>query len=202
MGEGLTEREQDAAAGSARQIGLVAIFGAFFRLGVTSFGGNTAAWIYRDIVERRGWIDNPAYLSGVAISRILPGSGGVSLTVQVGQRLRGAAGALAAVSGLLSGPFAIVLGLAAGWRRVEGVAALQAVLDGMGAAAVGLTFATGLKLMPRARQRVAPLAMAIATAVAVGVLGWPLVPVVLVLAPVGIGLEALSGRRGQGRRDA
>jgi len=191
----------DTAVGPARQIGLAAIFGAFFRLGVTSFGGNTAAWVYRDIVERRRWIDNAAFLSDVAISRMLPGSGGVSLTVQVGQRLRGAAGAFAAVFGLLSGPFAIVLGLAAGWRRIEGVAALQAVLDGMGAAAVGLTFATGLKLMPRAGRRPAPLAMALATVLAVGVLRWPLIPVVLVLAPIGVGLEVLAERRGRARRN-
>jgi hypothetical protein len=35
----------------------------------------------------------------------MPGSGGVNLTVQVGQRLRGSAGAAAAVGGLLSGPW-------------------------------------------------------------------------------------------------
>jgi chromate transporter len=185
----------------APQIGLSAIFIAFFRLGITSFGGNTAAWLYRDIVERRGWLDNPAFLSGLAISRILPGSGGVSLTLQAGQRLRGARGALAAVFGLLCGPFAIVLGLAAGWRRIAGVAVLQAVLDGMGAAAVGLTLANGLRLMPRFERRVAPLAMTLVTALAVGVLRWPMVPVVLILAPIGIGIEALAQRRARSRRD-
>jgi chromate transporter len=191
-----------AAGGSAARIGLTAIFGAFFRLGITSFGGNTAAWLYREIVERRRWIDNPGFLSGLAVSRILPGSGGVSLTVQVGQRLRGPAGAVVAVLGLLSGPLVIVLALAAGWRRIEGVAALQAALDGVGAAAVGLTFATGLKLMPRQERRPAPLAVALATMLAVGVLRWPMVPVVLVLAPIGIGSEALARHRGKGGRDA
>jgi chromate transporter len=191
----VTKPAEDAALGPSRQIGLAAIFGAFFWLGVTSFGGNTAAWVYRDIVERRRWIDETAFLSGLAVSRILPGSGGVSLTVQVGQRLRGAAGALAAVFGLLSGPLAIVLGLAAGWQRVEGVASLQAMLDGAGAAAVGLTFATGLKLMPRAGRRAAPLAMAFVTVLAVGVLRWPMIPVILVLAPIGIAIEALAQHR-------
>jgi chromate transporter len=193
----VTKSEENTAVGSPRNIGLAAIFGAFFWLGITSFGGNTAAWLYRDIVERRRWIDNAAFLSGLAVGRILPGSGGVSLTVQVGQRLHGAAGALAAVFGLLSGPFAIVLGLAAGWQRIEGIRPLQAMLDGAGAAAVGLTFATGLKLMPRAGPRAAPLAMALATVLAVGVLRWPMIPVVIVLAPLGIGIEALAQRRGR-----
>jgi chromate transporter len=181
---------------------LPAIFTAFFLLGVTSFGGNTAAWLYRDIVERRRWIDNPAFLSALAISRILPGSGGVSLTVQVGQRLHGPLGAAAAVLGLLSGPLAIVLLLAAGWRRIAGIGVLQAVLDGIGAAAVGLTFATGIRLLPRAARRPVPLLMAGATVVAVGLLRWPMVPVVLVLGPIGIGLEWLTPRRARSGRDA
>ena len=190
------------AAAAPRAAGLAAIFGAFFRLGVTSFGGNTAAWLYRDVVERRRWIDDAAFLSGLALSRILPGSSGVGLTVEVGQRLRGAAGAVMAVVGLLSGPLLIVLGLAAGWRRIDGIAALQAVLDGIGAAAVGLTFATGLKLVPRAARRAAPLAIASATVVAVGVLRWPMVPVVLVLAPIGIGWEMFAQRRSKAGGDA
>jgi chromate transporter len=181
---------------------LAAIFGAFFRLGVTSFGGNTAAWLYREVVERRRWIDDAAFLSGLARSRILPGSTGVGLTIEVGQRLRGPAGAVTAVVGLLFGPFLIVLGLAAGSRRIDGIAALQAVLDGTGAAAVGLTFATGLKLMPRAARRATPLAIAAATVVAVGVLSWPMVPVVLVLAPIGIGCEMFAQRRSKTGADA
>jgi hypothetical protein len=35
------------------RVGLPAIFAAFFRLGVASFGGGTEAWLYREIVERR-----------------------------------------------------------------------------------------------------------------------------------------------------
>ena len=93
-------------------IGLPALFAAFFRLGVMSFGGGTAGWLHREIVERRCWISDREFLSGAALGRLVPGSGGVNLTVQVGQHLRGGAGALVAVLGLLSGPLAIVLALA------------------------------------------------------------------------------------------
>ena len=79
---------------------LSAIFVAFFRLGVVSFGGGTAGWLYREIVESRGWINNTEFLSGAALGRLMPGSGGVNLTVQVGQQLHGGSGALAAVLGL------------------------------------------------------------------------------------------------------
>ena len=191
-----------SAEDASPNVGLPAIFGAFFWLGITSFGGNTAAWLYRCVVERRRWLDDQAFLSGMALSRILPGSSGVGLTVQVGQRLRGAAGAVTAAAGLLSGPLLIVLGLAAGWRRIEGIALFQAVLDGVGSAAVGLTFATGLKLLPRTLRRPLPPLTALVTILAVGVLRWPMVPVVLVLAPIGIGFELLAQSRSKAGDDA
>ncbi|MBO0739769.1 MAG: chromate transporter, partial [Alphaproteobacteria bacterium] len=50
----------------AARIGLPAIFAAFFWLGVTSFGGGTAGWLYREIVSRRGWITASEFLSGAA----------------------------------------------------------------------------------------------------------------------------------------
>ena len=189
---------QSMAIEHSERVGLWAIFAAFFRLGVTSFGGGTAAWLYREIVQRRRWIDNAAFASDLALGRVLPGSGGVNLTVQTGQRLRGAAGAVAAVLGLLSGPLAIVLALAAAWTRIGPGPVLHAVLDGVGAAAVGLTFATGLSLAPRGRAGAAPLAVTLATVVSVGALRWPMIPVVLGLAPVSIGLALLRAKR-QGR---
>src|SRR5215831_3150245 len=180
----------------ADQIGLPAIFAAFFRLGVTSFGGGTAAWLYREIVERRGWITDREFLSDSALGRLAPGSGGVNLTVQVGQRLRGAPGAVAAVVGLLSGPLVIVVALAISYARIGQSTIVEAVFDGVAAAAIGLTFATGLKLVQFRSASAAPLAVTCATVLCVGVLRWPMIPVVLCLAPVSVGL-ALVNRRGR-----
>jgi len=198
MGEGVplgrATAESDAVAHEHHRIGLVRIFAAFFWLGVTSFGGNTAAWLYHQIVQRRHWVTDEQFLAGVALGRIMPGSGGVNLTVQVGQRLRGGPGAVAAVVGLLSGPLVIVVALAAAYTRGGWSPAVHGVLDGIAAAAIGLTFATGLKLLPRGAAQIGPLAVALATVLCVGVLRWPMLPVVLCLAPVSIGL-ALGQRR-------
>ena len=112
--------ETDADAREDARIGLPAIFAAFFWLGVTSFGGNTAAWLYHRIVQRRHWVKDAEFLSDVAQGRIMPGSGVVNLTVQVGQRLRGGPGTMAAVVGLLSGPLVIVLVLAEAYAGSDG----------------------------------------------------------------------------------
>jgi chromate transporter len=179
-----------------RRVGLPAIFVAFFRLGVVSFGGGTAGWLYREIVERRRWINDIDFLSGAALGRLMPGSGGVNLTVQVGQHLHGGFGTLVAVLGLLSGPLAIILALAAGYTRIDQSMTLHAVFDGVAAAAIGLTFATGLKLVQFGRASAGPLAITAATVLSVGVLRWPMIPVVLSLAPVSIGLALLERRGG------
>lgn len=141
----MTERAEDLC--SAARPGLLAIFAAFFRLGVTSFGGNTAAWVYG-----RHWVSDAEFLSAVALGRIVPGSGGVNLTVQIGQRLAGAAGAAAAVLALLMGPLVIVVGLAMVYARIGRNPVLEGTLDGVSAAAIGLTFATGLRLVVWAPQ--------------------------------------------------
>ncbi len=184
-------------SGGVAQIGLAAMFAAFFHLGVTSFGGGTAAWLYRAIVQRRRWLDDQAYLAGLGLSRVMPGSSGVNLTVLVGQRMHGGWGALTAVVGLLSGPLFVVIGLSTGFARLAGSSIAHAFLDGVAGAAIGLTFAAGLVLVPRKRSEIGQLILTIATVVAVGVLRWPLLPVVVVLAPVGIGL-ALVRRPGRG----
>jgi chromate transporter len=184
----ITERQTNDTA----QIALGAIFVAFFRLGITSFGGGTAAWLYRAIVQRQHWIDDQTYLAGVGLSRVVPGSSGVNLTVLVGQRLRGGWGALVAVFGLLSGPLFIVVGLAAGFARIAGNSVAHAFLDGVAGAAIGLTFATGLILVPRRGSEIGQLLITIATIVAVGVLRWPMLPVIACLAPIGIALALLQ----------
>ena len=178
------------------KVRLSAIFVAFFRLGMVSFGGGTAGWLYREIVEDRRWIGDAEFLSGAALGRLMPGSGGVNLTVQVGQHLHGGSGAVASVLGLLSGPLAIILASAAVYTRIGQSVTLDAVLDGVAAAAIGLTLATGLKLVRFERASAGPMAITAATVLSVGVLRWPMIPVVLCLAPVSIGL-ALLDRRGR-----
>ena len=86
--------------------------------------------------------------------------------------------------------------MAAGYARVSQNVILHAVLDGVAAAAIGLTFATGLKLVRFRMASAGPLAITVATVLGVGVLRWPMIPVVLCLAPISVGL-ALLDRHGR-----
>ena len=179
----------DRAEEGAREApGLGAIFLAFLRLGCTSFGGGTAGWLYRDIVLRRRWLDDPTFLANLTVGQALPGSNGIKLTVLIGQHLHGVAGASVALFGLLAGPFVIVLALAGLYSGLTGQKTVHDMLDGVAAAVVGLTFATGLRSVVHGAPEPIAWAIAAATVLCVGVLRWPLFPVVLCLAPLSIGL--------------
>src|SRR5277367_4118082 len=97
--------DQDRPSAVA-DVSLLAIFLAFLRLGCTSFGGGTAGWVYRDIVQRRGWIDEKSFLNELTVGQGLPGSNGVNMALLVGRRLKGGMGAIAAPLAMLLGPFA------------------------------------------------------------------------------------------------
>jgi chromate transporter len=180
---------------NSRPPDLAPIFLAFLRLGGTSFGGGTAGWLHREMVLRRGWIDDRTFLALLAVVQVMPGSNGVNLTVLVGQHLRGGAGAVAALSGLLAAPFAIVLAIGALYLRVGEHAVVQAMLDGVAAIVIGLTFATGLGSLARGAASAASWAVAAVTVLCVGILRWPMLPVILGLVPVSIGISLLSRQR-------
>jgi chromate transporter len=188
----LTKAHEPEAAAA---VGLWRIFGAFLWLGCTSFGGGSAGWLHREMVLKRRWIADRTFLAAMALGQVMPGANGVKLTVLIGQHLRGAPGAAAALFGLLSGPFAIILLVGAVYAGVGQRPLLHAMLDGVAAVVVGLTFATGLGSVWRGSPGPLPLIMTAVTVLCVGILRWPLVPVVLVLAPVSIGLAFALPRR-------
>src|SRR5271170_3864403 len=91
----------------------------FLSIGLQSFGGGTSAWIRREVVTRRNWMTEQQFVSGLALAQIAPGANGVNLAVFVGTTLRGANGALAALSGMLLAPVVVILLLGAVFSSVR-----------------------------------------------------------------------------------
>lgn len=176
---------------------LGAIFGVFVRLGMASFGGGLPGWMHREVVRRRGWLDEERFLAGLAIGQVLPGPNSVNLALYIGQRLRGWPGAAAAFLGILGPPFLFILALATVFARVADLPLMGAALGGVAAAGLANNCAMGALAARRVRG-VGLWGVAGATFIAVGVLRWPMIPVVLVLAPLGIGLAWREARAGGG----
>lgn len=166
---------------------LAQICGLFARIGLTSFGGGISAWIYREVVDRRHWMTEDEFLGGLTLAQILPGPNVINLSIYIGQRLRGSAGSILAALSLLLPPMLAVILMLVLFQRYGDVAWLHDLLEGIAAAAVGLTFSVGYRAMRHASRanRWAP-AILVPVFLAIGVLGWPLVPVVLCAAPLAI----------------
>ncbi len=158
----------------------------FLAIAMQSFGGGMTAWIRREIVVRRHWMGEEQFIGGLALSQITPGANAVNLAVFVGTTLRGPAGALAALAGMLLAPVVLILVLGAAFLRVRDVPGVDSAMAGLGAAAIGLNAANGLRLTGRNLRRARPVMVMLVTTVAVGVLGLPLLPVLLVMVPLGL----------------
>jgi chromate transporter len=182
---------------------LLQLFFLFSRLGLSSFGGNLSAWLHREFVEQRQLIGETEFIAALGLCRIMPGATVVNLAVVIGRQLRGAAGAGAAVLGILLGPSLAVLAFALVYQRFAGAAAFHAVLEGAAAASVGLIIAMGISIGARlvgigdkprqsAMARVGVVAVMAATFILIGVARFPMVPTVLCLAPVSIGLARFA----------
>lgn len=184
----------EGPSGSA-PISLPAIVAVFAKIGLMSFGGALSGWMHREIVQRRCWLDESEFLNGLALGQIMPGANVANLSLFIGQRLRGGAGAAAALLGMLLPPMVLVVLLAALYLDLGGIAWLHRLVAGVAAAAIGLTVIVGIRATRRVERRPAPVGVLLTIFMTVGVLHWPMVPVVLCVAPVSIGLAFLAARR-------
>jgi chromate transporter len=185
---------QDSAA--RPQVGLLALLVTFVRLGTLTFGGSVQAWVHREVVERLGWIDDKAFLSGLTVAQVLPGANPVNIALYVGLQLRGGAGAAVAVFGMIVPAFCLTLCLGYFYRAYGHLAVVHFVLGGLAAAGVGATLTMSFKVARRLpRNLVTPL-IAVTVFAVVGLLRWPMVPVVLVAVPVSIALAFVEETRG------
>ena len=173
---------------------LLSLFWVFLAVGMQSFGGGLSGWIRRAIVERRGWMSEAQFLSGLALCQITPGPNAVNLAVFIGTTLRGRLGALSAVGGILGLPMVTVLALGVFFASFQHLGGVESAMTGIGAVAIGFNLATGLRMARRGVVRWEGAAIALAASVTVGLLGVNMLIAVLVLVPLGVA-TAPSSRR-------
>lgn len=177
---------------SGPRVGPARLFLAFAQLTLHSFGG-VLFWMRRLFVERWRWFSEQEFVELVAIAQILPGVNGINIAVLIGHRFAGWLGAVASVAGFLTPPCLVVVALGLLHQRYGALPLVQDALAGMSSAAVGLLIATAANMATVLGRRREPWLFVAVAFVAVGVLRWPLLAVVAVLAPLGI-FAAWKGR--------
>lgn len=164
-----------------------ALFGGFFLIGLSGFGG-VLPQAQHHLVQRRRWLSDAEFAELLALGQVLPGPNIVNMAVAIGSRFHGAGGALLAVAGLLLAPLGLILLLATLYQHYRQAQALQHLLAGLAPAGIGLLLGMVLKLAARLPRRWLHWALTMLTFLAVAVVQLPLWLVLMVLAPLAVGL--------------
>jgi chromate transporter len=166
----------------------IELFLAFVRITLSGFGG-TLPWTRRMFVEEKRWLTAAEFNELYALCQFLPGPNVVNLSAVFGSRIHGVTGAIAAWSGFLLVPFCVMLAAGILYERYNDVDAVRRILSGIAPAAAGLLIATLAKMAVPLFRSVGPAPLVFAViALAIGVMRWPLLWVMVIMAPISIGL--------------
>ena len=128
---------------SLRQLALYML-----RLGSLGFGGPVAlaGAMHRDLVEERGWISEADYKEGLALAQLMPGPLAAQLAMYLGYVRYRVVGATVAGIAFVMPSFLMVVALGWAYVRYGGLAWMQAVFYGVGAAVIGIIATSAYKL--------------------------------------------------------
>jgi chromate transporter len=145
----------------------------WLKVGLISFGGPAGqiAILHEELVERRRWVDQRAFLTALNFCMLLPGPEAQQLATYLGLKLHGPKGALAA-GGLFVLPGAVVLYALAWLAAAHGDwPPLQAAFKGMLPIVVALVAFAVWRIGTRTLKTPAAWALAVAAFVGLGVVG-------------------------------
>jgi chromate transporter len=144
-------------------------------LGCVSFGGPAGqiAIMHTELVDRRRWIDEPAFLRALNFCMLLPGPEAMQLAAWLGWRLHGLRGGIAA--GVLFVLPAAVLMAVLSWAYLQWQAlpAMDGVVFGLQAAVLGIVAHAAQRIGGRVLKTPFTVALACAALFAVAVLRVP-----------------------------
>ena len=120
----------------------------FLKLGTTGFGGPVAlvGYMNKDLVEDRKWITEEEYKQGLALAQLAPGPLAAQLGIYLGFVHYGILGATLAGLAFVIPSFIMVVLLGMAYKLYGGLAWMQAVFYGVGAAVIGIIANSSYKL--------------------------------------------------------
>jgi chromate transporter len=132
-------------------------------------------------VEQKRWLTATEFTEMLGLCQFLPGGNVMNVTVALGARFHGIAGAVIAFVGLMAAPVACVIALGVIYDRYAQVPTVRHAFAGLAAAASAMVLANALKIAAPLRSRPVGLAVAVATFLAIAVLRWPLALVLIAM---------------------
>jgi len=117
------------------------LFIAFFRLGLTAFGGPAMIAHIRELsTQRNQWLDKNDFKNGIALCQTIPGATAIQAAAYVGLRVRGISGALAAYCGFGLPAFIFMLFLAVLYAKFSNLPGFISLFNGLQVIVVAIIF--------------------------------------------------------------
>ncbi len=153
----------------------------FWRIGILSFGGPAAqiAVMHRELVERRAWMREEAFLNALSFCMLLPGPEATQLATYAGWRLHGLRGGLIAGLLFVLPGAAVMLGLALSYALWGSLPLVEAAFLGIKAAVVVIVIEALLRIARKALRGAAHWSLAGMAFVAIFFLSVPFPLIVL-----------------------
>ena len=124
------------------------LFWTYLKIGTFTLGGGYAMLplIQREVVDRRGWIDEEEFLNMIALAQAAPGLIAVNSAIFIGWRIGGWRGVCGAVLGAVLPSFLIILAIAMVFSEWKELPAVEAAFKGVRPAVVALIAAPLFKM--------------------------------------------------------
>ncbi|MBQ8939343.1 MAG: chromate transporter [Paludibacteraceae bacterium] len=129
------------------------LFWTYLKIGTFTLGGGYAMLplIQREVVDRKGWIDEEEFLNMIALAQAAPGLIAVNSAIFIGWRIGGWKGVCGAVLGAVLPSFLIILAIAMVFQEWKELPAVEAAFKGIRPAVVALIAAPLFKMAKAAK---------------------------------------------------
>jgi len=153
-------RQSQVAASAAviapdPHIRMWSLVGYFLKLGTIGFGGPVAlvGFMYRDLVERRGWITEDTYKLSLALAQIMPGPLAAQTAIAIGYFEAGIVGATLVGLAFIIPSFLMVVGISFAYVAYGGLWWMQALFYAIGATVIAIIAIAAYKLARSTNKR-------------------------------------------------
>jgi chromate transporter len=167
--------------------GLLDLFLAFMQISLSGFGG-AINWAHRALVQQRRWMSDEDFTETLSLCQFLPGPNIVNFAMCLGQRQHGWSGALAALAGVVAVPLCIFVVLGMLYSTFGQISVIHGILSGISAAAAGFIITIGIRLTRPHRGKPLSAVFGLAAFIGMGILRFPLLDVMLALAPLSVAI--------------
>ncbi len=142
------------------------IFTCFAKIGAFTIGGGYAMIpiIQKEVVDKKGWIDEDDFMDILAISQSAPGILAVNISIFLGHRLKGTKGSIVATLGSALPSFLIILLIAMSFAGYQDNPTVISIFKGIRPVVVSLIAVPMINMAKKAKLNIYTGALALATA--------------------------------------